>query len=183
MSGMTCYHLPWTAHTIGLRQPLSCNNLPWEALIVRRRRKLNVIIALGQYTWSEYVGYDMVSSPLESILNWTVWGVIGYHRPWTSHTIVRFRAWHARMAHRQHTWLDYVRRGMPSTPFDSIHGGWYRACYAIIAIGSTSGRMMSGMSYHHCNWTTYTRMNYIRCGRHSSPLGSIHMVAHVGHIM
>ena len=103
---MTCYHIPWTEHTIGKRQPWQCYNRPWAAHTIGRRRALNVIIALGQYTWLEYVGYDMLSSPLESIHNWTMPGVIGYHRPWTSHTIVRCRAWHARMALGQHTWLD-----------------------------------------------------------------------------
>ena len=122
-SGMTCYHIPWTTHTVGQGQPWQCYKRPWAAHTIGRRRALNVIIALGQYTLSEYIGYDILSSPLESIHNWTMSGDIGYHPPWTSHTIVRFRVWHSRKALRQHTWLDYVRHGISSTPFDSIHGG------------------------------------------------------------
>ena len=78
---MTCYHIPWTAHTIEQRQPRQCYNHPWAAHTIERQRALNVIIALGQYTLSEYVGYDMLSSPLESIHNWTMSGDIGYYRP------------------------------------------------------------------------------------------------------
>uniref|UniRef100_A0A494G8H2 Uncharacterized protein n=1 Tax=Solanum lycopersicum TaxID=4081 RepID=A0A494G8H2_SOLLC len=120
---MTCYHLPWIANTTGLRQPWQCYNRPCQAHTIGQRWALNVIIALGKYTWSDYVGYDMLSSPLEIIHNWMMPGVIGYHRPCTSHTIIRFWAWHGRMALRHHTWLDDIRRGMRSSSFDSIHGG------------------------------------------------------------
>uniref|UniRef100_A0A494G8H7 Uncharacterized protein n=1 Tax=Solanum lycopersicum TaxID=4081 RepID=A0A494G8H7_SOLLC len=161
------------AHTIGLRQPWQCYNRPWTTHTTGRLRALNVIIALGKYTWSEYVGYDMLSSPLESIHNWTMPGIIGYQCPCTSHTIVQFLAWHARMALRQHTWLDDVRSGMTSSSIDSIHGGLYRACYTIIAIGSTSARMMTGVTCHFLPWKAPT-LGGLRHVMPSSHLESIY---------
>uniref|UniRef100_A0A494G8H6 Uncharacterized protein n=1 Tax=Solanum lycopersicum TaxID=4081 RepID=A0A494G8H6_SOLLC len=77
------------SHTIGQRQPWQCYNRPWVAHTIGRRRALNAIIALGQYTWSEYVGYcnaivafgqhtqsdyvgiGMTSWPLGSTHGWT----------------------------------------------------------------------------------------------------------------
>ena len=124
---MTCYHLPWTTHTIGLRQPWQCYNHPWAAHTIGRRRALNVIIALGQYTWQNYVSCDKLSSPLKSIHDGTMSGGTGYHRPWKSQTIIRCQAWHARITIGRHTWLDDVRRGMPSLTLYNIHGG-VRSC-------------------------------------------------------
>ena len=98
MSVMSCYPCPWKAHTIALRLVLQCYNHPWAAHTIGRRRALNVIIALGQYTWQNYVSCDKLSSPLKSIHDGTMSGGTGYHRPWKSQTIIRCQAWHANIA-------------------------------------------------------------------------------------
>ena len=76
-----------------------------------------MIIALGQYTWSDYIGCDMLSSPLESIHDRTMLGVTGYHCPWKS-----LRSYD-------------VGRGMPAWPLGGTHawitlgmGCHYRLC-------------------------------------------------------
>lgn len=138
-SWMTWYHLSWKAHTIGLRQPWQWYNRPWAAHWIRGRRALNMIIALGQYTWSDYIGCEMLSSPLERIQDWTMSGVTCSHRPWISHTIGGCRAWQARMSHGQHTWLDDIRHGMPSSPLENIHGG-----------------TRSSMLCHHRHWEAHS---------------------------
>ena len=64
MSGMPYYHRPWTEQTIGLRRVWQRYNGLCAAHIVSRHRPLNVIIALGQHTWSDYNECGMFSSPL-----------------------------------------------------------------------------------------------------------------------
>ena len=72
---------------IELRQPWQSYNRPWAVHTVGRRWALNVIIALGQYTLSYYIGCEMLSSPLERIHDWMMSGVTCSHRSWTSHPI------------------------------------------------------------------------------------------------
>ena len=141
---------------VGRRQPWQCYNRPWTAHTVGLRRTLNVIIALGLYTWLDYIGCEILPSPLEGIHDWKMSGITCYHRPWTSHTIGGCRAWHASMSLGQHTWLDDVRRGMPFSPLDNIHGGMRLRAIISSQLGSTRGRMMSGVTCHHCPWTTHT---------------------------
>ena len=121
-----------------------------------------MIIALGKYTWSDYVGCDMLLSPLESIHDRTMSGITGYHCPWKSQTIVRCRAWHARIALGRHTWLDDVRNGMPLSPLYNIHGGT-RSCllchhrhWEALALRQHSRWDDFGEVWHHRTWTTYT---------------------------
>ena len=87
---------------------------PWEAHTVGRRRQV------------------MPSLLLESIHSRTTSSVASYYRPFTEHTIKCCWAWHACMARRQHTRLDYDGRVMPSLP-----------------LGSRHGRMTSGVAWHH----------------------------------
>ena len=141
---------------IGLRQPWQYYNRPWAVHTVGRRWALNVIITLGQYAWLYCIGCEMLSSPLERIPYLTMLGVTCYHRPWTSHTIGRCRAWHAHMSLRKQTWLDGIRRGMPLSPLDNIHGGTRLRAMPSSPLGSTRGRMMSGATCHLCPWTTHT---------------------------
>ena len=49
------------------------------------------------------------------------------------------RAWHDITAFQQHTWSDYVGRGMTSLPLDSTHG-----------------RTTSGVACHHHLWVAHT---------------------------
>ena len=140
---------------IGLRHPWQYYNSPWAVHTVGRRWALNVIIALGQYAWLYYIRCEMLSSPLERIHNLTMSGVTCYHRPLTSHTIGRCQVWHVRMSLRQQTWLDGIRRGMPLSPLDNVHGGTRLRAMPSSPLGSTHGRMMSGVTCHICPWTTH----------------------------
>ncbi|TMW86571.1 hypothetical protein EJD97_021201, partial [Solanum chilense] len=139
-----------------------------------RRRDLNVIIALGQYTWSNYGVYYMLSSPFESIHDRTMSRVADYHRPWKSETIIRYRAWHARMDLGWHTWFNDVRRWMPSSPLDQ-HTWWHEIVRSMKSspFGSTSGRMMSRVTCHLCPWTAHT-VGRLRRGMPSSHLDNIY---------
>ena len=56
-SGVACYHRPWKAHMIGLRQP-------WHARMI-----------LWQHTWSNDVGHGNPSSQLCSTLGRTTYRV------------------------------------------------------------------------------------------------------------
>ena len=151
----------------------------------------HAIIAFGKHRWSNDVRRGMPSSPLGSTHGRATSGVACHHRRWAAHTVERRRAWHAchqrlGKAHTeerrrawhdiitfgQHTRLNYVRRGMPSSP-----------------LGSTNGRTTSGVACHHYLWAAHTverrrawhaiialrqhkQSNDIGLGMLSSPLGS-----------
>ena len=70
-----------------------------------------------------------------------------------THTIERLQVWNDPMALWQHKWLDDVRRGMPSSPFDSTYG---QKWHTIISIGQ------------------YTQSDHVRRDMRSSPLDNIH---------
>ena len=90
------------------------------------------------------------------------------------HTVGRRRVWHDITAYGQHTHLNDVGCGMPSSP-----------------LGSTYGRMTSGVAYHHRLWVAHTverrrawhditslrqhpRSDYVGRGMTSPPLDSTH---------
>ena len=97
---VACHHLPWAAHTVGLR------------------RAWHDITGFGQHKRSNDIGRGMPSSPLGSTKGRTTSGVACHHRLWAAQTVERRRAWHEITALRQHTRSDDVRRDMPSPPFD-----------------------------------------------------------------
>ena len=85
MSGVTCHHCLWTAHTVGLG---------------RQHRAWHDITALGQHTRSDYVGRGMTLAPLDSTHSQTTSGVACHHSPWMANTVKRRRARHAIIALR-----------------------------------------------------------------------------------
>ena len=101
--GVTCHHLPWSAHTIGQRQA-------WHARM-----------DLGRHTRSDDVGRVMPSSTFGNTHSRTTLGVTCNLCPRKAHTVGRRRAWKAIIAHTQHTRLDYLRRCMPSWPLSRTH--------------------------------------------------------------
>ena len=121
MSGVALHHRPWTAR------------------MVRRRQAWYDITALGQHTRSNDVGRGLPSLPLGSSHGRTTSGVACHHRPWTTHTVGRRRAWNDIIALGQHTRSDYVGRGMTSPPLDSTHS-----------------RTTSGVAFHHRLWAAHT---------------------------
>ena len=149
-SGVACHHRPWTAYTVG------------------RRRAWHDIAVLGQHAWSDgvgqgmtssplgrtrsdYVGRGMTSSPLDSTHSRTTSCVACNHRLWAAHTIERRRAWHTIIAHGWQTLSNDVGRGMPSSP-----------------LGSTHGRMTSGVAFHH-GPGHHTQSNNVGRGMTSPP--------------
>ena len=121
MSGVTCHHCLWTAHTVerrrawlditapGLHEQSNdvrrgMTSSPLDRTHGRQRRAWHDITALGQHTQSDDVGRGMTSSPLDS-----------------THSRQR-RAWHNITALGQYTQSDNVGRCMTSPPLDSTHG-------------------------------------------------------------
>ena len=94
---------------------------------------------MGQLTRKNDIERGILSSPLDSTNNQTTSGVACHHRPWTTHTVGRRRAWHDLTALGQNTQSYYVGRGMTSPPLDSTHG-----------------LTMSGVACHHHLWAAHT---------------------------
>ena len=85
-SGIACYHVPWTTRMIILRRAWKCYNYPCVAHTIKQRRALNAIIDLGKHLLSDYVGYDMLLCPFESINDRTTSDLACYNHPLTAHT-------------------------------------------------------------------------------------------------
>ena len=167
---VACPHRPCTAHLVRrhrawkmarskqcrMMSSITCNHRTSEVYMVRRRLALHAI------------------SPLESTHDRTTSSVAFDHRPWRAHTIALRRAWHAIIALGQHTQLDDVGRGIPSSSLESIHD-----------------RTTLGMACYHQSWTTHmigslrvwhahmalgqhTRSDYVVCDMPSQPLSSTH---------
>ena len=110
-SGVACHHHLWATHTVELR------------------RACHAIIAYGQHKWSNDIGREMPSPPLESTHGRMTSGVACHHHLWAAHTVELHRAWQAIIAFRQHKRSNHVGRGMPTSP-----------------LGSTQGRTTSGVA-------------------------------------
>ena len=153
-SGMTCHHRLWTAHT------------------VERCRVCLYITALGLHAWSDDVRRGMTSPPLYSTHGRTTSGVACHHCLSAAQTIEQRRAGHDIIALRRETWLNDVRRDMPSPSLDSTHGRTTSgvACHLAFGmhtrskyvgrgmtsppLGITHGQTSSGMTCHHRLWTS-----------------------------
>ena len=138
-SGLACYHLPWTEHTI------------------QQRRTRHARMDLGQLTRSDDIWHCIPSSPLRitdgrtmlgvtcHYFYWTknsvrgrrAWnsiialgstdgqrmsGIKCHHRPWAAQTVRQCRALYAIISLGKHSRSDYVGRGMPSLPLGCTHG-------------------------------------------------------------
>ncbi|TMW81654.1 hypothetical protein EJD97_008475 [Solanum chilense] len=141
--------------------------------MVKLRRVWHSIFALAHHTcttWEDVVRRGMPSSPLGSTGGQTKSGMTCHLLTWTAHTVGRCRAWHAIIALGQHTRLNYVRRGTPSSPLDSIHAmGQHRALHPTSPFDNIEAHMIerhrrvmtsstldythepstSGVAYHH----------------------------------
>ena len=134
----------------------------------------HAIIAFGQHTRSSNIGRGIPSSPLGSTDGRTTSSVACHYRPWVAHTVERRRTWHTVIAVGQHTRLNDVGRGMPSSPLVSING-----------------QTTSGVVCPHRLWVAHTverrrawraiiafgqhiRSIDVGCGMPSSPLDSTH---------
>uniref|UniRef100_A0A494G8H0 Uncharacterized protein n=1 Tax=Solanum lycopersicum TaxID=4081 RepID=A0A494G8H0_SOLLC len=82
---------------------VGCRHRLWTTYIVARDRVCYAILAIGKHKWSDDVGRDMPSLPLDST-----------HCGMTS-------AWYVIIAVGQHIRLKNVRRGIPSWAFPTRH--------------------------------------------------------------
>ena len=140
---------------------VTCYHHLWTAYTIKRRWAWHDITAFGQHTRSNDVGCDMPSPPLDNTLGKTTSGVACHHHRWAS------------------------------PPLESIHGRQRRAWHDITAFGQHTQMATSCVAFHHCPWTAHTvgrcqtwhditafgehtRLNDIRRGIPSSPMGSKH---------
>ena len=134
-SCVASHHRACTARTVdvesGMKSP------PLESTHSRQHRAWHDITTLGQRTRSNDVARGMPSPPLDSTHGRTTSGVACHHRPWTTHTVGRCRAWHDITALAQHAQSDDIERGKTSPPLDRTHG------------------RTSGVACHHGPWTTH----------------------------
>ena len=114
--GLAGRHRPWTANMSMLSSPyvrihdrmtsrVTSSLESWAIFMVEQCREGHAIIVLGQHRRSDDVRHDIPSSPLVSTHGRTTSGLAWNHIPCTTST------------------GSYnVRRGMSSSPVDSIHG-------------------------------------------------------------
>ena len=156
-----------------------------------RHRAWHSIIAFGQHKRSDDVGRGMPSPPLDSTLGRMTLGVACHHRSWTAHTVGLRQAWHDITTFGQHTRLNDVGRGMPSSPLGSTNGRTTSGKHAITALGlhersdyvgrgmtsppldRTYGRTISCAACHHRLWEAHTVGN-VGGGMSSPPLDNTH---------
>ena len=166
-SCVACHHHLWAAHTVELRRTwhafiafgkhkrsnhvgrgmprsclgsthgrttsgVACQRRLWATHMVERHRAWHDITSFGQRTQSNDVGLDMPSPPLDSTHGRTMSGMACHHHLRAAQTVKRRLAWHAIIAIVRHTRSNDVVRGMPSS-----------------TLGSTHGRMTSGVAYYH----------------------------------
>ena len=121
MSGITCYHHPWTSHTIGRCRGVACPHVPSVADMVGWHPAWDAIISFGQHTWwdeiacyaiiairkhtqSDDVRRDMPSLPLDNTHGATTLD------------------WYSIITLGQHIRLENVRRGIPSRLLSRTNG-------------------------------------------------------------
>ena len=154
-SGMTCHHRHWTAHTIerrrgwhaiiafgkhirlndiGCGMPLSplgstndrttsgvtCHHRLWTAHTVERRRAFHYRLWAAHTVERRLAWHAIIAFGLADTVEW-------------------HRAWHAIIALGRETRSNDIECGMPSTPWDSIHG-----------------RTTSGVACYHRHWAAQT---------------------------
>ena len=100
----------------------SCHHRLWEAHTVERRWAWHEITAFEQHLWSNDVGRDMPSPPLDNTQGRMTSCPAYHHHLWAAHTVELRRVWHAIIAFGKHTWLNDVGRGMTSPLLDSTYG-------------------------------------------------------------
>ena len=128
--------------------------------------------AFGQHTWSNDVGRDMPSLPLDSTHDRTTSGMACQHCLKVAHTVKRCRAWHDITAFGQHTRSNDIRHDMPSQPLDSTHGRrtLLMACHHHLWKAQKVGRCRPRHAI--VAFGQHTRSNYVERGMPSSHLGS-----------
>ena len=153
---------------------VACHQRLWAAQKVGRRQALHAIIAFGHHTQSNDVGRGMPSSPLGSTHGQTTSGVACQHCLKAADTVERHGAWHDIIVFGQHTWSNDVERDMPSLPLDSTHGRTTlgMACHHHLWEAQMVGRTWAWHAIVSLGWQT--RLNNVRRGMPSSPLGSTH---------
>ena len=118
MSGVTCYHLPGNAHTIG------------------QRRAWHDHMDLGQHTQLDDVGRETPSLTLERIPSRTMSGLACHNRPLTTYMVGLRRAWHVIIFLGMNIQSEDIGCGMTSSQLYDIHRvRQCRALHSIITLG------------------------------------------------
>ena len=104
ISGVACHHHRWTSSHSRTASGVACHHRPWTQ------------------TRSNNVGRGMPLSPLGITHGRTTLGVACHHLLWAAQIVERCWAWHNITTIGQHTRLNDVRRGIPSSPMGSKHG-------------------------------------------------------------
>ena len=147
-SEVACHHRLWEAFTdqqrrawikitaLGLHAQLEdvgrgMTSPPFDSTDCLQRRVWTSKVALHHRPWTAYsvgnVERGMKSRPLDSTHGRTSSGMAFHHHLWEAHTVKRRWAWHDITAFGQHTRLNDVRRGIPSSPIGSKHARQRRA--------------------------------------------------------
>ena len=133
----------------------------------------------------------MPSSLLDSTHGRTTLGVTCQCASWIAHKVGRSQAWNVIIGLGQHTRLEYVRLGMPSSPVESHTIERRRVWHVIIALGNYTQSDDVGVACNHRPWIAHnikpsrewharkavwqhTQSEDIGCGMPLSPLGSTH---------
>ena len=120
------------------------------------------------------VGRGMPSPPLDSRHGRMTSGVACHHCPWTGNMIERCRAWHAINTLRQNTRKNDVGRNMTLSPLGSTHGRMMSgvACHNRLKAAHTIERRRAW--YDITAFGQHTRSNDVRHDITSPPLDSTH---------
>ena len=116
-SSVVCPQRPCTAHILR-------RNRAWKVARSKQSRTMSSI-NWNHRTSEAYMLRGCLAwhaiSPLDSTYGRTTSSVACHHRHWRAHTITLRQAWHAIIALGQHTRLDDIGRGIPSSSLESIH--------------------------------------------------------------
>ena len=148
-SRVACHHCLLTAH-------MSRKHRAWRAIIILGldTRSNDVERGMASSRWIAHmvlddVGLGITSSTLDSTHGRTMLGFACNHHPWTAHIVGLRRARHAIIALGKNT-RSVDLGGMLSSPLDCTYT-WTMLGATMVSspLGSTHGRMMSGIKCHH----------------------------------
>ncbi|TMW93699.1 hypothetical protein EJD97_011281 [Solanum chilense] len=148
-------HRPWKVYTIGRHRVcsgVSCYHCPWTTHTIESRRVLNASMALGQNMWSDDFGHGMQYSQSRIIHGKMKSTLKCHHRSWTANMVERCWACHAIISLGQHTRSDDIERNIPWEAYtvnDTCCG------MPLSPLGSAHIRMTLGMKCDHRPWAAH----------------------------
>ncbi|TMW83197.1 hypothetical protein EJD97_002523 [Solanum chilense] len=182
--GLACLQGPWEAHMVErCRASHGTNALGQQAHTVGQRQAWHSIIGLGNHTRLNYVGRDMLSSPLGSTHRKTMSGVACHHCNEEAYTVGRRQAMHVIIFLGKHTRSNDIGSDTLLSPLDStydrttsgVHTWSYDVGHDVSSslLGRTQTPMTSSVACHNFPQAEHIIVD-IGCGMPSSPLSSTH---------